>query len=122
MKNKISQKLINILKLQDKSYRVHDVTQPGLFIRVLPSGHMSYMVTWGRNKNATLGRVGVLTLEQSRKEAAKYLAEAREYGEPLAIADIRKNTVIPTLECFIDESHDPWVKFTIVTLLMLLEH
>lgn len=57
---------------------------------------MNYMVTWRRNKNATLGRVGVLTLEQARKEAAKYLAEAREYGEPLAIADIRKNTVIPT--------------------------
>lgn len=110
MKNKISQKLTNSLKPQDKSYRVHDVTQPGLFIRVLPSGHMSYMVTWGRNKNATLGRVGVLTLEQARKEAAKYLAEAREYGEPLAIADIRKNTVIPTLECFIDENYDPWVK------------
>ena len=110
MKNKISQKLINNLKPQDKSYRVHDVTQPGFFIRVLPSGHMSYMVTWGRNKNAMLGRVGVLTLEQARKEAAKYLAEAREYGEPLAIADIRKNTVIPTLECFIDESYDPWVK------------
>lgn len=110
MKNKITQKLINSLKPQDKSYRVHDVTQPGLFIRVLPSGHMSYMVTWGRNKNATLGRVGILTLEQARKETAKYLAEAREYGEPLAISDTRKNAVIPTLENFIDENYDPWVK------------
>lgn len=110
MKNKITQKLINSLKPQDKSYRVHDVTQPGLFIRVLPSGHMSYMVTWRRNKNATLGRVGILTLEQARKETAKYLAEAREYGEPLAISDTRKNAVIPTLENFIDENYDPWVK------------
>ena len=42
MKTKFSQKLLNGLKPENKPYRVHDTNQPGLFIRVLPSGHMSY--------------------------------------------------------------------------------
>lgn len=86
LKSKITQKLIGSLAAEAKAYRVHDTVQPGFFIRVLPSGHKSYMVTWGRNKNATLGRVGVLTLDQARTEAAQYLADAHAHGEPLAIA------------------------------------
>ena len=73
MKTKITQKLINNLTSEPKAHRVHDTVQPGLFIRVFPSGHKSYMVTWGRNKNATLGHVGVVTLEQARTEAAPIL-------------------------------------------------
>lgn len=70
MKTKITAKTLNTLTPKDKAYRVHDTAQPGLSIRVLPSGHASYMVTWARNKAATLGRVGMMTLEQARTEAA----------------------------------------------------
>ncbi|AHZ72109.1 putative phage integrase family site specific recombinase [Pseudomonas mandelii JR-1] len=87
---------------------MHDTVQPGLFIRVLPSGHKSYMVTWGRNKNATLGRVGVMTLDQARTEAARYLADAHEHGEPLAITQGRKGVVLPSLRDFIDDTYMPW--------------
>lgn len=57
MKAKITATLLASLKPQDKTYRVHDTAQPGLSIHVLPSGHMSYMVTWARNQARTLGRV-----------------------------------------------------------------
>ena len=87
---------------------MHDTAQPGLFIRVLPSGHKSYMVTWGRNKNATLGRVGVVTLDQARTEAAHYLADAHAHGEPLAITQGRKGAALPTLRQFIDDTYMPW--------------
>ncbi|MCK9691881.1 site-specific integrase [Pseudomonas syringae] len=110
MKTKITQKLINSLPTEQKAYRVHDTVQPGLFIRVLPSGHKSYMVTWGRNKNATLGRVGVVTLEQARTEAAQYLADAHAHGEPLAVAQGRKGSALPSLRDFIDETYLPWFK------------
>ena len=108
LKSKITQKLINSLTADPKTYRVHDTAQPGLFIRVLPSGHKSFMVTWGRNKNATLGRVGVLTLEQARAEAAQYLSDAHTHGEPLAIVQGRKGAALPSLREFIDDTYMPW--------------
>lgn len=110
MKTKITQKLINSLPTEAKAYRVHDTMQPGLFIRVLPSGHKSFMVTWGRNKNATLGRVGVLTLEQARAQAAQYLADAHHHGEPLAIKQGRRGATLPSLREFIDDTYLPWFK------------
>lgn len=108
MKTKITQKLILSLQAQAKAYRVHDTLLPGFFIRVLPSAHASYMVTWGRNKAATLGRVGVLTLEQARTEARRYLTDAHEHGEPLALTTKRKNSAMPTLAEFITNNFEPW--------------
>ncbi|WDH33900.1 site-specific integrase [Pseudomonas chlororaphis] len=108
LKTKITQKLIGGLAAEAKAYRVHDTVQPGFFIRVLPSGHKSYMVTWGRNKNATLGRVGVLTLDQARTEAAQYLADAHAHGEPLAVTQGRKGSALPSLREFIDDTYMPW--------------
>jgi integrase len=110
MKTKITQKLITSLAAESKVYRVHDTHLPGFFIRVLPSGHMSYMVTWGRNKNATLGRVGVLTLDQARKEAGRYLTDAHEHGEPLAVSQGRRGSETPSLRQFIDDTYMPWFK------------
>ena len=108
MKTKITQRLILSLQAQEKAYRVHDTLLPGFFIRVLPSNHMSFMVTWGRNKAATLGRVGVLTLEQARTEARRYLTDAHEHGEPLTLTTKRNNKAMPTLAEFINHSYEPW--------------
>lgn len=108
MKTKITAKLLSSLEQRDKPYRVHDTAQPGLLIRVLPSGHASYMVTWSRNKAATLGRVGKITLDQARNEAAQYLAEARQHGEPLAITQGRRGTASPTLREFLKDTYSHW--------------
>lgn len=98
MKAKITQKLINSLAPQEKHYRVFDTDQPGLFIRVQPSGHMAYMVSWARNRERSLGRVGTLTLAQARTEAARYLADAHEHGEPLAVTRGRRGPLPPACE------------------------
>ncbi|MGG2023903.1 site-specific integrase [Pseudomonas sp. S8] len=110
MKAKITQKLINSLSPQEKHYRVFDTDQPGLFIRVQPSGHMAYMVSWARNRERSLGRVGTLTLAQARTEAARYLADAHEHGEPLAVTQNRRNANTPTLREFLDDTYLPWFK------------
>ncbi|MGO3029123.1 tyrosine-type recombinase/integrase [Pseudomonas helleri] len=110
MKAKITQKLINSLEPQEKHYRVFDTDQPGLFIRVQPSGHMAYMVSWARNRERSLGRVGTLTLAQARTEAARYLADAHEHGEPLAVTQNRRNANTPTLREFLDDTYLPWFK------------
>lgn len=110
MKAKITQKLINSLVPQEKHYRVFDTDQPGLFIRVQPSGHMAYMVSWARNRERSLGRVGTLTLAQARTEAARYLADAHEHGEPLAVTQNRRSANTPTLREFLDDTYLPWFK------------
>ena len=109
MKTKITDKVLANLAPQSKVYRIHDTKQPGLLIRVLPSGHASYMVTWARNKAATLGRVGKMTLNQARYESAQYLAEAHAHGEPLAVSQSRKGATIPTLAQFINDQFEAWV-------------
>jgi integrase len=108
MKTKITGKTISRIEPAEKVYRIHDTHQPGLSIRVLPSGHASYMVTWARNKAATLGRVGVMTLDQARTEAAKYLADAHATGEPTAITEKRADSAMPTLQNFLTDTFEPW--------------
>lgn len=110
MKAKITQKLINGLELKTKHYRVYDTEQPGLFIRVQPTGHKSYMVTWGRNRERSLGQVGTLTLAQARVDAARYLADAYEHGEPLAVTQGRRGSAAPTLRDFLSDTYHPWFK------------
>lgn len=109
MKTKITAKVLAGIKPQDKAYRIHDTSQPGLSIRVLPSGHASYMVTWERNKAATLGRVGVLTLEQARTEAARWLSEAHQHGAPL-VATRDKRREAHTLMSYLVECYYPWLE------------
>ena len=110
MKAKITQKLINSLKPEQKHYRVFDTDQPGFFIRVQPTGHMAYMVSWARNRERSLGRVGTLTLAQARTEAARYLADAHEHGEPLAVTRDRRGSATPSLRQFIDDTYMPWFR------------
>ncbi|MFK1070859.1 tyrosine-type recombinase/integrase [Pseudomonas aeruginosa] len=109
MKAKLTLSLLNSLETTGTTYEVHDTTVTGLFVRVTASGHKAYVVTWGRAKKRTLGRVGVLTLDQARKEALQYLAEAREHGEPLAVTQGRRSANSLSLRGFIDDHYAPWM-------------
>ncbi|GGK24516.1 hypothetical protein GCM10009103_19700 [Pseudomonas koreensis] len=80
MKEKLTAKLLASLQITGQEYEVHDTTVGGLFVRVTAAGAKSYVVTWARGRKKTLGRIGILTLEQARAEATQYLAEARTLG------------------------------------------
>lgn len=108
MKAKLTARLLNSLEITGKEYEIHDTTVPGLFIRVTAKGAKSYVVTWARGRKKTLGRVGVLTLEQARTQAGRYLTEAREHGEPLAVTHGQRRAGIPSLQDFLDDSYEPW--------------
>lgn len=82
---KLSPKLVAEAKPGPKPYEIHDAAQPGLILRVQPSGVKSYVVTWGRGKRRTLGRHPVLTLAGARTRALRALAEAADHGAPLAV-------------------------------------
>ncbi|WP_122569751.1 site-specific integrase [Pseudomonas viridiflava] len=110
MKEKLTAKLLSGLQVTGREYEVHDSTITGLFVRVTVAGAKSYVVTWARGRKKTLGRVGILTLDQARQEATQYLAEARKHGEPLAVSQGRKGATLPSLRDFIDETYLPWFK------------
>ncbi|VVM63533.1 Tyrosine recombinase XerC [Pseudomonas fluorescens] len=110
MKDKLTVKLLSALQVTGSEYEVHDTTVTGLYVRVTAAGAKSYVVRWSRARKKALGRVGVLTLDQARQQATKYLSEAREHGEPLAITQGRKGATLPSLRDFIDDTYMPWFK------------
>lgn len=110
MKEKLTVRRLSSLKVTGKEYEIHDSTVPGLFVRVTKAGAKSFLVTWARGKKKTLGRVGIMTLDQAREEALLYLNEARKHGEPLAVAQGRTAATSPTLRNFIDDTYLPWFK------------
>lgn len=110
MKEKLTAKLLGSLQVTGNEYEVHDTTVGGLFVRVTAAGSKSYVVSWARGRKKTLGRVGILTLDQARTEATQYLAEARTYGEPLAVTQGRRGATLPSLCDFIEDTYMPWFK------------
>ncbi|WP_460102304.1 phage integrase [Pseudomonas sp. H1_D04] len=110
MKEKLTAKLLGSLQVTGNEYEVHDTTVGGLFVRVTAAGAKSYVVSWARGRKKTLGRVGILTLDQARTEATQYLAEARSHGEPLAVTQGRRGATLPSLRDFIDDTYMPWFK------------
>ena len=110
MKEKLTAKLLSSMQVTGREYEIHDTAVTGLFVRVTAAGAKSYVVTWARGRKKTLGRVGILTLDQARQEATQYLAEARKLGEPLAVTQGRKGATLPSLRDFIDDTYMPWFK------------
>ncbi|WP_339484312.1 site-specific integrase [Pseudomonas sivasensis] len=110
MKEKLTAKLLGSLQVTGNEYEVHDTTVGGLFVRVTAAGAKSYVVSWARGRKKTLGRVGILMLDQARTEATQYLAEARAHGEPLAVTQGRRGATLPSLRDFIEDTYMPWFK------------
>lgn len=90
---------------QQKPYELRDITTKGLLVRVQPSGHKAYIVTWQHGKRRTLGSVDHLTLEQARSYAAQAVSEAVQQRLP-ALATIKQKA--STLRTFLDEHYGPW--------------
>jgi integrase len=72
---KLTKKFIQDVLADEKELFVWDESLAGFGLRVKPSGVKTYIVQYrnrfGRSKRVSLGRVGVITLDQARKEAGK---------------------------------------------------
>jgi len=82
---KLTKRLLDSLRVDDKDLVFWDTELPGFGVRVLVSGVKSFVVQYraeGRSRRLTIGRYGRLTLEQARKMARMKLGEVDQGQDP----------------------------------------
>lgn len=89
-------------KAAGKEYFIWDGEMPGFGLRVLASGRKSYVVQYkiggrgGETRRKSLGLHGVLTAEEARAEAKRWLADRAKGKDP--IAELAANRKAETVE------------------------
>lgn len=107
MRTQLTKRIVAAAQPQAKPYEMRDTLIRGLILRVQPSGHKAWIVTWAHGKRRTLGAVEHVTLEQARAHASQALAEAVQQRLPsLAKAKV----VTCTLDAFLTEHYEPWAR------------
>ncbi|MES9933553.1 MAG: integrase family protein [Candidatus Sedimenticola sp. PURPLELP] len=84
---------------------LRDSVLPGFGLRITPKGTKSYIVEKrieGRVRRQTLGRHGVLTVEQARREAQKVLGKIAMGIDPVAERKTRAARAVTLGQCFED--------------------
>ena len=88
--------------------RVWDTKQPGLFLRVMPGGALSFNVQWTRKSSVSLGKFPATTLEAARKRAAATMGEVSKAPDAIPEEVARKQAPDGlSLERFIEEHYRP---------------
>ena len=87
---RLTKRTVDAAKVTGKEYFLWDDEMPGFGLRVLASGRKSYVVQYkvggrrGETRRKSLGLHGVLTAEEARTEAKKWLAERAKGKDPIA--------------------------------------
>lgn len=106
---RIGVRLIEGIKPREKRYRIQDSELNRFFLRVEPSGRMTYgcdvVLPSGRRSTVTIGRHGMFTPAQARGEAMKILGDIARGIDPT-----KKKSGTMTLKSFVDEEWGPWFK------------
>lgn len=90
---------------------VYDTRQPGLVLRLRPSGKHSFRVALGRGRWHTLGSADDLRIEQARGLAQSVrgdVAKAKALGEDDPVAARQRAAKAPTFAAFVAEHYEPW--------------
>lgn len=84
---KLTKRIVDAAETAGKDVVVWDDELRGFGVRVKKSGAKSFIVQYrnanGRSRRLTLGRYGVLTPEEARRDAKLALAEAVRGGDPV---------------------------------------
>ena len=116
MKTRLTNKSISEFAPASKMYKVWDNDLAGFFLRVMPSGTMTYAIHYrhdGQGRDYTLGRHGVITPTIARKMA---VAKLGEVANGVDVQAVRKNQSrianemkFETLGDFIKNKYAEWV-------------
>ena len=75
---RLSKRTVDALSPAETDYFEWDSELPGFGIRIMPTGRKTYMIQYrddgGRTRRKRLGRHGVVTAEDARKDARELLA------------------------------------------------
>ena len=111
MEGKLTTRLIETLRPQEKPYEVRDSDIKGLILRVQPTGRMIYYCEFrthaGRKNRVKIGAVEILSIAQARDEAIKLSAEVAIGEDP---AQRRKKEKLSSLSIFLKEAYAPWAR------------
>jgi integrase len=115
-KAKLTNRYISSLKPADKLYRVWDSEIPSFFVKVRPSGVISYGLYYraeGKLKEFTIGKHGALTLDEARTEAKSFAGDIAKGVDIQADKVKRRHDAeakrLLLLENFVTEKYKPWV-------------
>nr|WP_298152061.1 integrase arm-type DNA-binding domain-containing protein [uncultured Pseudoxanthomonas sp.] len=103
----LTKRLVATAQPKDRAYELRDTQVRGLLLRVQPSGHKAWVVTWEHGKRRTLGSAGHLTLDDAREIARKIIAEYIQTGLP-SIAKPAAPKI--TLAEFLRDHYRPWAR------------
>ena len=113
---KITKRVIDSTAVADHDVFVWDSEIPGFGLRVKPSGVRTYILQFrnqqGRSRRLTIGRHGVLTPDEARKEARKLLGDVARGLDPAAArtADREAPTVGELCDRYIEQHAEPHKK------------
>lgn len=107
MRTALTKRIVATAQPQSRPYELRDTLVRGLLLRVQPSGHKAWIVTWAHGKRRTLGSATLLTLEQARAYASQAMAEVIQQGLPSIAKPERPRC---TLAAFLNDHYEPWAK------------
>lgn len=107
MRTALTKRIVATAQPRERPYELRDTLVRGLLLRVQPSGHKAWIVTWAHGKRRTLGSAGHLTLDQARAYASQAMAEVIQQGLPSIAKRERPRC---TLAAFLDDHYEPWAR------------
>jgi integrase len=105
---KLTKRTVDGAAVQDRDYVLWDEALPRFGLRVRSSGTRTYVVQYrsnGRTRHLTIGRHGVLTPDEARREALQILAEVEKGRDPSRerAAARRASTVAELCERYLED-------------------
>lgn len=105
---RLTKRYVEALAPRSSDFLIWDDELSGFGVRVFASGRKSYLVQYradGRTRRHSIGRHGVLTAEEARKEARKLMGEVAKGGNPAEDRRCRRQapTVASLCDRFLDE-------------------
>jgi integrase len=109
MTGKITVDFLKTLKPRERPYDVRDSGLPGFLVRVQPSGHRAFYVSYrkpgGGQTRAKVGDVAIMPLPKARKKARAILANLTLGEDP---QEAKRKAKAASLKDFLENLYEPW--------------
>ncbi|WP_425479556.1 Arm DNA-binding domain-containing protein [Stenotrophomonas chelatiphaga] len=82
MSSVLTKRIVFTAEPRDRPHELRDAQVRGMILRVEPSGHKAWIVTWAHGKRRTVHSVEHLSLDQACDQARQAVAEYVQSGLP----------------------------------------